>query len=87
MCGIYKEFKDLLSPIIDAWKKSDSIDYTNAGATQYVGKRCMACYQQRYDQDCNAMASYYLINIVFSHSFLHSHRICVSSPIYGRGHE
>ena len=29
--GIYKEFKDLLSPIIDAWKKSDSIEYTKAG--------------------------------------------------------
>ena len=33
---------------------------------------------------CNAMASYYLINIVFSHSFLHFHRIRVSSPVYGR---
>lgn len=29
--GIYKEFKDLLSPIIDEWKKSDDIEYTRAG--------------------------------------------------------
>lgn len=29
--GIYKEFKDLLSPIIDAWKKSDCMEYTRTG--------------------------------------------------------
>ncbi|GMF38943.1 unnamed protein product [Phytophthora fragariaefolia] len=29
--GIYKSFKDKLSPIIDSWKKSDAVLYTLGG--------------------------------------------------------
>ncbi|GMF34023.1 unnamed protein product [Phytophthora lilii] len=29
--GIYKSFKDKLSPIIDSWKKSDAVLYTRGG--------------------------------------------------------